>query len=192
MFLALCLSQMGFRTKARWLRRRLRAAGLLALVAGTAFASQFDSFDRAAQVRGSDLIVIGRVLSVHSDWTADHSAIVTDAELAVDEVWKGAPTDRMSVRTFGGRVGNVALEVEGAAEFANGERVVLFLRHSGGGYAPFGMRFGKYRITGEGADSIATGSLPPATKGEQKFAVVSLPLGALRNQVTRLVKGEDQ
>jgi len=183
---------MGFRTKARWLRRRLRIAGLLALVAGTAFATQFDSFDRAAQVRGSDLIVIGRVLAVRSDWNADHSAIVTDAELAIDEVWKGVPTDRMSVRTFGGRVGNVAVEVDGAAEFASGERVVLFLRHSGGVYAPFGMRFGKYRITGEGAESIAMGSLPPATKGEHKFAAVSLPLAELRDQVARLVKGEDK
>src|SRR5205085_348334 len=112
---------MGFRAKATW-QTGVRITGLLALVAGTAFATQFNSFDRAAQVRGSDLIVIGRVLVVRSDWNADHSAIVTDAELAIDEVWKGAPADRMSVRTFGGRVGNVALEVEGAAEFASGER----------------------------------------------------------------------
>jgi len=165
----------------------------MALFAIDAFATQFDTFDRTAQVRGSDVIVTGRILSVRCEWSADHSAILSDAELSVDEVWKGLPVgDRVMVRTFGGRVGNVALEVEGAAQFDSGERVVLFLRRAGGVYAPFGMRFGKYQIVGAGSGSMAVGALPPTTKGEQKFAAVSVPLTRLRSEVAQLLEGENK
>ena len=158
--------------------------------ASRAAATEFRTFDRAVQVRGSEAIVTGKVLSVCSQWTDDRSAIVTDAEIAVDEVWKGTVGDRLTVRTFGGKVGNVALEVEGAAQFVAGERVVLYLRRSGGVYEPFGMRFGKYRIDGSGPASVAIGSLPPRTPGEQQFATVSVPLAQQRAQVAGLVKGE--
>src|SRR6185295_17364258 len=115
--------------RTRWMTTTLVAAVALA---SSAAATEFRTFDRADQVRGSEAIVTGRILSVRSQWSADRSAIVTEADVAIDEVWKGAVGDRLSVRTFGGRVGNVALEVEGAAQFATGERVVLYLRHSGG------------------------------------------------------------
>jgi hypothetical protein len=177
------------RKEIRWLAA---AVVLQAVVAVEAAATQFQLFDRADQVQGSDAIITGRILSVQSRWSPDHSAIVSDAEVAVDEVWKGTVGDRLVVRTFGGRVGDVALEVEGAAQFASGERVLLYLRRSAGVYEPFGMRFGKYRVSGSGADSIATGSLPPTTKGEQTFPTVSLPLARLRTQVGELVKGENK
>jgi len=169
------------------------ALAAVALLSNDVCATQFDAFDRSAQVRGSDVILTGRILAVHSEWNPDRSAIVTEAELSVDEVWKGLPSrDRVVVRTFGGRVGHVALEVEGAAQFDDGERVVLFLRRSGSVYEPFGMRFGKYQIVGAGPSSMAIGAQPPTTKGEQKLAAVSLPLARLRIEVTRLVKGEDK
>ena len=169
------------------------AAAVVALLAIHASATQFDAFDRSAQVRGSDVILTGRILSVRCQWSPDHSAIFSDAELSVDEVWKGLPAgDRVVVRTFGGRVGEVALEVEGAARFDGGERVVVFLRRSGLLYAPFGMRFGKYQIVGMGSASMAIGAPPPTTKGEQTFVAASVPLARLRTEVARLVNGEDK
>src|ERR1041384_5528393 len=169
------------------------AVAIVALLAIHASATQFDAFDRSAQVRGSDVILTGRILSVHCQWNPDHSAIFSDAELSVDEVWKGLPAgDRVVVRTFGGRVGDVALEVEGAARFDGGERVVVFLRRSGVVYAPFGMRFGKYQIVGTGTASVAIGAPPPTTKGEQKLVAASVPLARLRTEVARLVNGEDK
>jgi hypothetical protein len=169
------------------------AMAVVALLAIHASATQFDAFDRSAQVRGSDVILTGRILSVRCQWSPDHSAIFSDAELSVDEVWKGLPAgDRVVVRTFGGRVGDVALEVEGAARFDSGERVVVFLRRSGLVYSPFGMRFGKYQIVGMGAASMAIGAPPPTTKGEQTFAAASVPLARFRTEVARLVDGEDK
>ena len=162
------------------------------VLASSAAATEFRAFDRADQIRGSEVIVTGRILAVRSQWSADRSAIVTEADVAIDEVWKGTVGDRLRVRTFGGRVGNVALEVEGAAQFTAGERVVLYLRHAGGVYEPFGMRFGKYRIDGSGPAAVAIGSSPPRTPGEQQFAAVSLPLARLRAEVAELVNREVQ
>lgn len=167
------------------------ALALTALVAGSADASQFRAFNRDAQVRGSDLIALGRVVSVASDWDESHSAIHTDAEIAIDDVWKGEPTsDRIVVRSLGGRVGNVALEVDGSAAFTVGERVLVFLRTSGGSYLPWGMRFGKYEVVEEGGSAFAVGPLPPTVSGAQRFTQVSVPLDELHAEVTSLVSGE--
>jgi len=167
---------------------------LAALVAGGAVdaeASQFRAFGREAQVRGSDLIALGRVVSVGSDWDERHSAIHTDAEIALDDVWKGEPdSDRIVVRSLGGHVGNVALEVDGSASFTVGERVVVFLRAKDGAYLPWGMRFGKYEVVDEGGSAFAVGPLPPTVSGAQRFNQVSVPLDELHAEVTSFVSGE--
>ena len=160
------------------------------VLASTLHATEFDAFDRRAQVRGSDVIVTGRVVSVSSDWNPNHSAIVSAADIAVDEAWKGTCPDRITVRTFGGRVGNVALEVEGAARFDVGEHVVLFLRRFDGAYTPYGMRFGKYDIVGSGPAALVVGGSPPTRRGEGNVAIVSAPLAGLRAEVSGLVMEE--
>ena len=172
-----------------WLLNALAVAGLLV---GTADASQFRKFGRDAQVQTSDLIVIGRVVSVSSDWDAQHSAIHTDAEIALDEVWKGNPaSDRIVTRTLGGTVGDVALEVDGAAKFTAGERVLVFLRTgSDGAYVPWGMRFGKYEVIEEGGSAFAVGTMPPTVAGAQHYPQISLPLDDLRSEVMSLAAGE--
>jgi hypothetical protein len=155
-----------------------------------AAATEFHAFERRRQIAGSDLIVTGEVLGVAAEWNASRTAIVTVAELAIDEVWKGSsPKDRIDVRTYGGRVGNVALEVEGAAVFAPHERVLLFLRRVDGGYSPFGMRFGKLTITGAGPDRIATGSSPPEHGGAAVTPTISVPLVDLHAEVERELSG---
>jgi hypothetical protein len=164
---------------------------VLALLAGSAEASQFRAFSREAQVRGSDLIALGRVVSVHSEWDGAHSSIHTDAEIALDDVWKGDPaSDRIVVRNLGGEVGNVSLEVEGSATFTVGEHVLVFLRSADGAYLPWGMRFGKYEVVEEGGSSFAVGALPPTVFGAQHFAQVSVPLDDLRAEVMSLIAGE--
>jgi hypothetical protein len=173
-------------------RARVMAISVAALVAiaGTATGTEFDAFDRRTQVHGSDAIVTGRVLSVDADWNENHSAIFTVAEIAVDDAWKGRCADRIAVQTFGGRVGHVALEVEGAARFEAGEHVVLFLRRVGNAYSPYGMRFGKYAIVGSGPAAEVVGGLPPSRRGEHNVTTVTRPLSALRAEVASLVKEE--
>src|SRR3954447_10913999 len=106
------------KTKKLWLALSLAAS----LLGGLTSASEFRKFARADQVAASDLIAVGRVLSVVSAWAPDHSAIYTESEIALDEVWKGGRRDRVVVRTPGGTVGTVAAKVDASAEFAAGER----------------------------------------------------------------------
>ena len=173
-------------------RRFAAAIFIVALLTVTsARATEFDAFDRAAQVRASDLIVTGRVLSVDAAWNRNHSAIVSTANIAIDEVWKGrTATDRLSVVTYGGSVDHVALEVEGAARFHDGEQVVLFLKDSSGAYTPLGMRFGKLTIASVAGRRVALGDLPPRTRGQTRFEPISVPLGDFHAEIAQLAAQE--
>jgi hypothetical protein len=164
-------------------------AGWLSILHGRPLAaSEFEKFARPDQVAASDLILVGRVISVASAWAADHSAIYTDSELAIDEIWKGsADGDRIVVRTPGGTVGTIAAKIDGSAEFAVGESVLVFLKRSGSAFEPVGMRFGKYEIVGEGANADVVGNLPPAVGAAQKFDKVSLRLDEIRAEVSGLL-----
>ena len=155
-------------------------------------ASEFRSFDRTAQVRGSDLVVRGRVVSLDSAWDETGSSIRTDVELSIDEVWKGTAEegDRLIVRTLGGTVDNIMLKVDGAASFSAGEDLVLFLRRTGDVYTPWGMTFGKYQVVGSPADPFVIGSLPPAVAGGHGYEQVSLTLNDLRAEVRSALDGE--
>ena len=163
-------------------------AAVLSLSVSPATASEFEKFARKDQVAASDLIFIGRVVSVTSAWSADHSAIYTSSEITIDDVWKGAPeSDRVSVRTPGGAVGGIAAKLDGAAEFAVGERVLVFLKRRGGVLEPVGMRFGKYEIVGEGDEATVVGNLPTDIVAAQGFEQVSLQLDEVRAEVSELL-----
>ena len=168
----------------------LPAIVLLALAPVSAPASNFDRFDRASQVEASEVILAGRVVATHSRWADDHSAIITEADVEVSEVWKGAPADVVQVETLGGTVGTVMLRVDGAASFADGERVVLFLDEENGDYRPYGMMFGKYEIVGAAPDEWVVGKLPPAVAGAERYETVSASLEELRLEVMSLVAKE--
>lgn len=155
----------------------------LVLCGSRARASEFHAFDRASQIRASEVIVTAKVLATRSYWTTDRSAIVTDAEVLVEEAWKGAPAERILVRTLGGAVDAVVLKVDGAATFEAGERVVLFLEPEGDAWAPAGMIFGKLRIAGLPGDAFAIGSLPPSVPGGARYETVSVSLDELRAEV---------
>ena len=111
----------------------------------------------------------------------------------MDEVWKGLPeTDHVTVRTPGGFVDNVGLAVDGTAQFADGERVVLFLARSGDVYQPVGMVFGKYSVEDSGPREFLIGNLPPAVTGAQRFEVISIATDDLRQEVRRIVEEQSR
>lgn len=165
-------------------------AAMLALATAVE-ASQFRGFDRRTQVEGSDVIVIGRVSNTHSHWNAERSVILTESEIAVDDVWKGSLSDnRIVVRTLGGSVEGIELKVDGSPSFSTGERVVLFLTRNGESFSLWGMKFGKLLVEGEGDGAFALGSLPTNITGVGAAAEqVSLSLGDLRTEVSDAVEG---
>lgn len=160
------------------------------LSATAAGATQFQAFDRSVQVHGSDVILVGRVVATRSDWDESRSGIHTDAEVAIDEVWKGLPSgERVVVRTPGGVVEDVEYAVDGGAALREGETVVLFLDENGETYRPFGMTFGKYSVERNRDGGFLIGSLPPAVTGAQSFDLVSIELDDLRREVIDILEG---
>jgi hypothetical protein len=156
----------------------------LMLANSVSIASQFREFDRGAQVAGSDLILTGRVVALRSAWNDQRSEIYTDAEIAIDEVWKGSPPDdSVTVRTLGGSVDGISFSANGAARFDLDERVVIFLVRHEDVYTPWGMLFGKYQILGSSPEAFAVGNLPPAVAGAQTYPQVSVSLSDLRAEV---------
>ncbi|HYV44598.1 MAG TPA: hypothetical protein VFA20_07025 [Myxococcaceae bacterium] len=78
----------------------------------------------------SDAVVRGRVVGSTPKMNAAAGRISTFTEVQVIEAIKGAPGKRITVRQPGGEVGGIGQAVEGAARFAPGEEVVLFLQRA--------------------------------------------------------------
>ncbi|MGH7805363.1 MAG: hypothetical protein ACREQJ_13525 [Candidatus Binatia bacterium] len=172
------------------MKRTLAVLGACLVAASVAQASQFRRFDRATQVAGSDVILVGRVSDMRSRWSDDRSVILTDNEIFVDDVWKGdVAGNRVVVETLGGAVDDIELKVDGSPAFAVGERVVLFLTSRGDSFTPWGMKFGKLAVEGDGDGAFVLGSLPTAVEGIGAASEqVSLSLAELRGEVGRALE----
>jgi hypothetical protein len=125
-------------------------------------------------------------------WTRDGGRIVTDVELTVAETWKGAVPRTVVVMQPGGEVGELAQYVEGAATFAVGEEVVLFLEARGTRYTVAGMAQGRLKVERGASGTSASARqdqcaqlrlLDPGTGGEVAPAPLALTVDALRARV---------
>jgi hypothetical protein len=76
----------------------------LALAAVPAAASTFLYQSQAELVAQAEAVVQGRIVEVHSFWNAEHTAILTEATLEVEDAVVGAAPTYVNLRTFGGRV----------------------------------------------------------------------------------------
>jgi len=103
------------------------AFATLALVVVPVGASTFLAMTDAELVRGADAIVQGKVVSQESDWDATGRVIVTEATVRVQTVLAGRADSLVTVRNFGGTVGDLSVDAIGFPRFREGERVVLFL-----------------------------------------------------------------
>ncbi|MBM4379215.1 MAG: hypothetical protein FJ086_07935 [Deltaproteobacteria bacterium] len=96
------------------------------------------------------LVVRGVALRSASRWDDEGRRINTWTELRVTEVLKGSAGSTVLVRQAGGVVGGVGQSVAGAAEFREGEEVLLFLVHPGDdpkGYVVSSMAMGKVTLS---------------------------------------------
>lgn len=122
-------------------------------------------------VRGSQLVVHGRVVDVQSRQTGDRRSIDTVVTVAVASSLKGQPGAEVTFRLPGGEVGRYRRVIVGVPRFAAGDEVVVFLR----GAAPslptiFGLNQGLFRVarTRDGQPVVAPAPLAaPATGAER-------------------------
>ncbi len=107
-------------------------------------------------VNTSTIVVIAKVEKVKSRWDDHHAKIYTYTTVSVLETIKGKEVpDSIILQELGGKVGNEALVVEGAAQFNEGEEVLLFLIYHRDRYWLHSMAMGKFNIVKEKNSKIA-------------------------------------
>jgi hypothetical protein len=161
----------------------------LALAAIPAAASTFLYLSQADLVAQADAVVQGRIVEVQSFWNAEHTAILTEATLEVEDTMVGAAPAYVNLRTFGGQVGNYHIEAHGFPTFRLGERMLLFLEpEQEGAQKVLGYQQGQFRIQGETGREIAvpafsTGARVLRRDGTEVPAPKPLPLAQLKQQL---------
>lgn len=118
------------------------------LVAQAASATVLAPLDTKALTERADRVVLGTVESQVARWTDDHEAIYTDVTIRVTRSYKGgvAPGQALVVRREGGEVAGMGMRVYGAANFAVGEEVLVFVETRGGAAYTVGMTQGKLHV----------------------------------------------
>jgi hypothetical protein len=151
--------------------------------------------DLAELTRDARAIARGHVAAVTGRWSDDRRTIETLVTLEVDRYLKGGLGETIDFRVPGGDLGRYRSIVDGAPEFAVGDRVVVFLGASGP-MVPFivGFNQGVYRIALDtGAVPVVTP--PPMLPSAQARAVVRgdparrpMPLADFEARVLALVR----
>jgi hypothetical protein len=129
------------------------------LVASPADASIVQALDLDDLVEQSDQILLGRVVFSESFQRANGTLGTWHRIVVERDVRGGTSAEReVIVETLGGRMGDVAMRVEGEPSFSIGERVLVFVREGGGyeAFRPVGMGQGVMRVrTEQGVETIS-------------------------------------
>lgn len=135
------------------------------------------------------LVVEGVVGAPSTVEVASEPRIFTEWTVAVDKVWKGSPTDHVTVRHPGGKTAGGELVVEGMPQLQRGESALLFLEPvptpegTGPRYLVLGMWQGRFTRSADGRrfrrDSGGTAMISPRRwctggEGRQEFDVDEL------------------
>jgi hypothetical protein len=153
-----------------------------------AAASTFVAMDQEELMVGSAAVVQGRVLEVRSFWNEDHTSIVSEARVEVEDLIAGEAPAVVTIRTFGGEVGNYRVEAHGFPTFSPGEKAVLYLRADGDAFRVTGHAQGHYRVRATAKGDFAVPTLGEGVRlftrdGQLAPAPASLQLDDFKNQI---------
>lgn len=164
----------------------------------SAQATSFVNRPMSEAVKDVPIIVRGTTGESYSDFEADKRRIFTYTHLVITEVLKGDIKEtQILMRSPGGSKDGQEMSVPGAAQFTNGEDVVVMLgamNTEDNSYDIPGLTTGKYNVArGENGETVLLNSLgsaavydPKKTAGTQAYnARVSL------ETFRRIAKGED-
>lgn len=137
-----------------------RLALLTALLApGLAGATVARALDLEGLAVRADEVIRGTVVDQRSRWDEDGRLIVTEVEVLVDGCLKGAcEAELVTVRTLGGTIGDLTMQVHGVARYDLGEEVLLYLERPDPERAlrrTVGMAQGKFRLVWEDGQALA-------------------------------------
>jgi hypothetical protein len=147
-------------------------------VTGAAAAQQPSRLTTQQLTLRADIVAVGTVSDLRSEWTSDHTRILTRATLRVGEVVKGDPgSSTITVVYPGGEVGTVGELYSHTVSFSKNEEVVVFAgRDRDGNFRVVGGDQGKMRITKESGRNMVS----PTMSVEE-----------LKSQVKRFLKARD-
>ncbi len=132
------------------MERKILLCGLLIVLLSTlpVAASTFVAMSSVDLVKGATAVIQGQVIEIESFWSDSGRIIVTEAKIEVDEVLLGRAPSTVTVRTFGGQVGDMIVEAHGFPKFEANERVLLFLtvEPADGTTRVLGYQQGQYRV----------------------------------------------
>ncbi len=94
----------------------------------------------------SEAIIRGVVKEVSSRYNEERTKIFTYSVIEIRETFKGKTPPVVTVRTYGGRVGDISMKVPGMPEFKKNEEVFLFLKKNDEYWHVTGMIQGKFSI----------------------------------------------
>ena len=145
-------------------------------------------------------VVRATIGAQQSMWNEDRSQIVTLTTLRVTETWRGAPTTTLTLRQFGGVVGDIHSAIPGDGRLSPGQDVVLFLRERNGFVFLTALAQSVYYIdSSQGTPRVSRSlnELSFAERGSDNVLRVdtrehsesSETLAALRADVTRIARG---
>jgi hypothetical protein len=156
---------------------RVLLVALLTLAAGQARATIVRPLSLAELARTAPVIGEGRVVGLHS--YREGGWIFTDYRIAVSRCHRGAcDGGTLTVRTPGGRVGGLVMEVAGMPRLSLGSELLLFGRRYGAAVIPVGLAAGVVRIEGGVGIRDLRGLRPIA--GARGGALERTPLGQIR------------
>jgi hypothetical protein len=113
-------------------RRSISALNLFALTlwAMPAFAAGGRQVDVTERIKGAQRVVVARAAKITPEWrTNEHGdkLIVSQVTLEVEETFKGAPTNVMSMEIEGGTIDGITLVVSSLPAVKPGDRAVFML-----------------------------------------------------------------
>lgn len=101
----------------------------------------------------AELVFVGQMTGSHAEWRTNGArrVILTFIEFKAEQVWKGEAASSLTLQFLGGTIGDTTLEVAGVPQFAQGERVILFVQKNGRQYCPLvGVSHGKFGVRKDG------------------------------------------
>jgi hypothetical protein len=144
------------------MRLPLLAAAILA-VAATLSAATVPRMSFERIVRSSPRAIRGEVVRSWSAWDEAHAAIWTHYEIRVAETLRGPAAAMFTISEPGGAVGDLAMRVPGAPEFAVGEKAVFFTYPTPLGYwRVSGWGQGRFRIDEQDGGLVVRSPQPGA------------------------------
>jgi hypothetical protein len=140
------------------MRLVITTALLLAFISAGAGATVLVPADLTELTRGARTIARGRVIGVEARWLAGRRGIETIVTLAAESYLKGPLGPTVQFRVPGGQLGAFRNVVVGAPEFAEGQRVIVFLGATGP-RVPWvlGMNQGVFRLVPDRGGWIVRG-----------------------------------